>query len=62
MYLEGKKVKKVEGIVWRPEQIQMAQDEEAARLANANEKPQEENGIEKKDINNIIATSSTSGT
>jgi hypothetical protein len=62
MFLEGKKVKKVEGIIWRPEQIKMAQDEEAARLANENEKSQEEDGIERKDMKNIIATSSTSGT
>jgi len=60
MYLEGKKVKNVEGIIWRPEQIKMAQDEEAARLANPDEKQQEEeNGIVKKDMQNIAATSGT---
>lgn len=62
MYLEGKKVKKVEGIVWKPEQIQMVQDEEAAREANADEKKKEESTSDDKNMNSIAATTNTAST
>jgi hypothetical protein len=59
MYLEGKKVKKVEGIEWRPEQVRMVQDEEAAREANGDEKKKEDDVEDNKNMNGIVATTST---
>lgn len=62
MYLEGKKVKKVEGIEWRPEQVRMVQDEETAVEANADEKNKEDDVEDNKNMNGIVASTSTTST